>query len=156
MAFVHASYSTSCDLELVERLLPARQLVLLEQRGDALHVVGIARQFSLNLGARGIDHARLGHLLHHALLQDFSQRLVSRFQPGIFADADHRRRPPFRRRLLIQQNPQPAEDGLAGVQKINFVGAREIQLPELQLDPADHDLEVLRHFLLLLLPHARS
>ena len=32
------------------------------------------------------------------------------------------------------------------------MGAREIQLPELQLRCADHDLEVLRHFLLLLLP----
>ena len=90
--------------ELVVGFLPARQFVFLEQRGDAFHVAGIAAQFGFNLGAGGINHVRLGHLLHHALLQDVSQRFVSRLHPGIFSDADHGRGPPFRGSLFIEQH----------------------------------------------------
>ena len=47
----------------------------------------------------------------------------------------------------------PLKTGLAGVKKIHFVRAIEVLLPELQFDFADYDLQVLRDFLLLLLPH---
>ena len=93
------------------------------------------------------------HLLHHALLQDVGQGFVSRLHPGIFPDAGHGRGPPFRGSLLIEQHSQPAEYPSAGIEIIHFVGAFEVLLSELQFDSADYDLEVLRDFLLFLLPH---
>ena len=59
--------------QLVIGFLPAGQFVLLQERRDSLQVIGVARQLSLNFRARRIDHARLGHLLHHALFQDLGQ-----------------------------------------------------------------------------------
>ena len=139
------------SFQFLVRLLPAGQFVLLQECGNAFQIIGIPRQLGFNLGACGIHHTRLRHLLGNALLQDLCQRLITRFQPGILPDPNHRGRPAFRRSLLVQQDSQPAKDHLAGIQKIHFVGSAEVLLSELQFNFADYDLQILRDFRLLLL-----
>ena len=51
-----------------EGLLPVGQVVLLHKRRNSIDVVGVARHLSLNLNPRGIDNARLRHLLRNTLL----------------------------------------------------------------------------------------
>src|SRR5579862_4711068 len=115
----------------------------------------VAADFGLDLSPRRIERPGLRHLLHHALLQDLGDRLVTAFQPGILANADHRRRTPLSRRLLIEQNMQPAEDDAAGIEEGDIVGHGKVLLAESELLLPDGDLQILRYRLIFLFAERR-
>src|SRR5208282_1009607 len=97
-----------------------------------------------------IDYTGLGHLLGNALLKDLGEPGVAGFQPCVLTDANHCCRSALRGCLLVEQNLNPAEDDLAGVQEWHLVRALEVLPLEVEVDPADHDLQVFRNLLLLL------
>src|SRR5215470_9841651 len=66
--------------QLGEWLLPSSELVLLAERSNALEIMRVARQLGLYLDARRVHNARLGPLLDDTLLENLSNRLVSRIK----------------------------------------------------------------------------
>ena len=137
-------------LQLAVRLLPVLQVVLLHQRSDPVEISRVARHLGFDFYLRGIDDSRLGHLLGHALLQDFGQRGIAGFESGILADAHYRRGPAVTGRLVVEQSVQAAEHDLARVDVGYFVRALKVLTTKVQAHPADHDLQILGHVLLLL------
>ena len=138
-----------------ERFLPSFEFVLFKKGSNAVQIVRVSTQFRLDFHTRGIDNARFGHLLDHALLQNLGNRFVSRLQTGVGAKARDGCGTAVGRSLRIEQNLQSAEDSAARIEKRNVVGALEILLFEIEMDFPDHDLQILLNLLLLPLGRGR-
>jgi hypothetical protein len=89
------------------------------------------------------------------LHQQIGQRHEARFGAGILLQAEHGRRPPFRRYLVIQQDLDALEDVCARVNEGNFAPDAEILLAIVEIDGVDQDLQILRHGAVLLLRQLR-
>ena len=130
------------------RLLPSRQLVLGEERRDAIDVALVAPQLGLDLAARGIQHPRLSHVVHHALLQHFGKWRIARIDACILAQSHHRRWPPLCGHLLIQQCLQSAKDHLAGIEEAHIVGVTIVFATEAKVERFLEDREILANTLI--------
>ena len=137
--------------QLGEGFLPSGQIVGPEQLLQGVHVVLVPPQLRLYLAHRRIHHARLGHLLHHPLLQQVGERLRSRFHSRVLAQPDHRRRPPLRRHPVIQQRLQPGVHRCACIDERNLVRKLVVLLAKLQVKCLLQNLEVFAHILVFFL-----
>src|SRR5882724_351175 len=66
------------------------------------------------------------------------------FRARVLAQPDDRRRPPFRRNLVVKEAAQPLEYSLAGIHERDFVLHAEILLPKLQTERFAQYLQIFR------------
>ena len=97
----------------------------------------------LHIAGWGIDHARLGHLLHHALLQDVGEWLEPRLHACVLAQPDECRRPALRRDLVVEQRAQPGKYRCSGVEEGHLMVQPIVVDAELQVVGLLENLQVL-------------
>ena len=136
--------------QLRVRIVPARELVLLEQDGDPVDVIRVAAECGLNFALGGKDDSRFGDLRQLALLQQLGERLMAGFGTRIFAQPHECRRPPVRRHLIVEQTAQSPENDLAGVEEGHLVLQVEVLLAKLQVERLEENVEIFLDVLVLL------
>ncbi len=83
-------------------------------------------------------------------LKDLGNCCIAGLQTGVFTNPHNGRGSPLCWGLVIQQETDAGKNDLTGVVEGNFIGALKVLTLEVQVSPANHDLQVFRDFLLLL------
>ena len=138
-------------LQTGEGFPPAGQFVLDEELLHGVDVALVAPKFGLHLAGRGIDHAGLCHLFHHALLQNVGEWLEPRLDARVLAQPDGGGRSPVRRHLVVEQGVQAGENRLTGVEELHVVVEFVVVLAELQIEGLLENLQVFTHIFVPLL-----